>query len=127
MSTLADLYRHSLTLLTDLYQLTMGYAYWRSGTHDKEGVFHLFFRRHPFNSGFTVACGLDRALEYVSRFRFDADDLAYLATLEGNDGKRLFDPDFLEHLRRTELTVDIDAIPEGTVVFPNEPLVRVRG
>ena len=127
MTTLGDLYAHSLALLTDLYQLTMAYAYWKSGTHDKEAVFHLFFRRHPFQGGFTVACGLARALEFLEQFRFDEDDLAYLSGLTGNDDKPLFEPAFLDYLRRMEFECDIDAIPEGTVVFPQEPLVRVRG
>jgi nicotinate phosphoribosyltransferase len=124
---LDDLYGRSLALLTDLYQLTMAYGYWKSRTHDKEAVFHLFFRSNPFAGGFTLACGLTRALEFVERLRFEDDDLAYLATLTGNDGKPLFDPAFLDELRAMTLTCDIDAIPEGTVVFPQEPLLRVRG
>src|SRR5512145_2669714 len=127
VTTLNDLYAHSLALLTDLYQLTMAYAYWKSGTSDKEAVFHLFFRRHPFQGGFTVACGLARALEYLERFRFDEDDLGYLSSLTGNDGRPLFEDGFLDHLRAMRFSCDIDAIPEGTVVFPQEPLVRVRG
>lgn len=127
MAVLDDLYRCSLALLTDLYQLTMAQAYWRSGVHEKEAVFHLFFRRNPFKGGFTVACGLHRAIEFLQRLRFEEDDLGYLATLAGNDGKPLFEAAFLAHLRGMTLGCDIDAIPEGTVVFPSEPLVRVRG
>jgi len=127
MATLGDLYGRSLTLLTDLYQLTMAYAFWKSGAHEKEAVFHLFFRRSPFGGGFTVACGLHRALEFLERFRFDEDDRSYLATLAGNDDKPLFEPAFLEYLRTMPFRCDIDAIPEGTVAFPLEPLVRVRG
>ena len=124
---LDDLYRSSLALLTDLYQLTMAYAYWKSGTHDKEAVFHLFFRRNPFGGGFTLACGLTRAIEFIERLRFEEDDLAYLASLAGNDGRPLFEAGFLEELRGLRLTCDVDAIPEGSVTFPQEPLVRVRG
>jgi nicotinate phosphoribosyltransferase len=124
---LDDLYRRSLALLTDLYQITMAYGYWKSRTHDKEAVFHLFFRSNPFEGGFTLACGLTRALEFVERLRFEDDDLAYLGTLTGNDGKALFDSAFLEELRGMTLACDIDAIPEGTVVFPHEPLLRIRG
>ncbi len=127
MKTLDDLYRHSLALLTDLYQVTMAYAYWKSGTHEKEAVFNLFFRQHPFQGGFTVACGLARAIEFLSRFRFQADDITYLESLTGNDGRPLFERAFLDYLGRLELSCDIDAIPEGTVVFPQEPLIRVRG
>ncbi|MBI3932625.1 MAG: nicotinate phosphoribosyltransferase, partial [Acidobacteria bacterium] len=127
MARLDELYRHSLALLTDLYQLTMAYAYWKSGARDKESVFHLFFRQNPFKGGFTVACGLARALDFLERFRFDEGDLAYLGSLTGNDGKALFEPAFLEYLGGMRFSCDIDAIPEGTVVFPHEPLVRVRG
>jgi nicotinate phosphoribosyltransferase len=124
---LHELYRPSLALLTDLYQLTMAYGYWKSRTYDKEAVFHLFFRQNPFGGGFTLACGLTRALEFVERLRFDEEDLAYVATLAGNDGRALFDAAFLDELRAMRFSCDIDAIPEGTVVFPHEPLLRVRG
>jgi nicotinate phosphoribosyltransferase len=127
MATLADLYRHSLALLTDLYQLTMAQAYWKSGVARKEAVFNLHFRHNPFGGGFTVACGLGRVLEFLEQFRFEDGDLRYLASLSGNDGQPLFDPAFLDTLRALRLTCDVDAIPEGSVVFPLEPLVRVRG
>lgn len=124
---LNELYRTSLALLTDLYQLTMAYGYWKSGTWDRESVFLLHFRKPPFGSGFTVACGLAPAIEYLERFRFADDDLEYLAGLQGNDGTPLFERGFLDVLRDLELTCDVDAIPEGTAVFPHEPLIRVRG
>jgi nicotinate phosphoribosyltransferase len=127
MSRVADIYRTSLALLTDLYQLTMAQAYWASGTASKEAVFHLFFRKNPFDGGFAVACGLARAIECLERFRFAPDDLDYLASLEGNDGQPLLDPAFVHELATLELRCDVDAVPEGTVVFPHEPLVRVRG
>ncbi|MBA3937853.1 MAG: nicotinate phosphoribosyltransferase [Planctomycetes bacterium] len=114
-------------LLTDLYQLTMAYGYWRSGTAEHEAVFHLHFRKPPFGSGYTVAAGLGLALDWLRDFRFAADDLAYLATIPGNDGKPIFAAEFLDYLADLRLTVDIDAVPEGTVVFPHQPLVRVRG
>jgi nicotinate phosphoribosyltransferase len=127
MSSVADIYRTSLTLLTDLYQLTMAQAYWASGTAGKEAVFHLFFRENPFEGGFSVACGLARVMECLDRFRFEPQDLDYLTSLEGNDGRPLLAPAFLRELEDLELTCDVDAVPEGTVVFPHEPLVRVRG
>jgi nicotinate phosphoribosyltransferase len=127
MSVLAGLYRSSLALLTDLYQVTMAYAHWRSGTAGREAVFQLFFRRHPFGGGFTVACGLSTAVEYLESYRFTRDDLDYLAGLAGNDGAPLFEEAFLRHLEAMRLEVDLDAVPEGTVVFPHEPLLRVRG
>ncbi|HEX5715528.1 MAG TPA: nicotinate phosphoribosyltransferase [Thermoanaerobaculia bacterium] len=127
MPVLTQLYRPSLALLTDLYELTMAYGYWRSGTHTKEAVFHHHFRRPPFGSGFTVACGLAPVIEFIEHFHFDDDDLSYLAGLQGNDGKPLFDGEFLDMLRGLRFECDVDAVPEGTVVFAHEPLIRVRG
>ena len=123
----SQLYRHSLALLTDLYQLTMAYGYWKAQVADKEAVFHLFFRQNPFQGGFSIACGLGYALDFLTHFRFDAGDVAYLAELRGADGQPLFEPAFLDYLHALELTCRVDAIPEGTVVFPQEPLVRVQG
>ncbi len=125
--TTTPLYGRSLALLTDLYQLTMAYGYWSQGLAEREAVFHLFFRRNPFGGEFSVACGLTAAIEFVERFRFDSDDLAHLPTLRGSDGKPLFSADFLDRLAGLRLTCDVDAMPEGTVVFPHEPLVRVQG
>ena len=127
MRTPTDLYRPSLALLTDLYQLTMASAAWRTGWADREAVFHLFFRKNPFQGGFAVACGLEYVIDYLSGLRFDDEDIAYLGSLGAPGGGRLFEDDFLDALRAMQLAVDVDAIPEGTVVFPQEPLVRVRG
>jgi nicotinate phosphoribosyltransferase len=127
MSRLADVYRTSLALLTDLYQLTMAQAYWASGSSDKEAVFHLYFRKNPFEGGFAVACGLARAVDCLERFHFSPEDVAYLSRLRGNDDGPLFDPGFLRELASLELSCDVDAVPEGTAVFPQEPLVRVKG
>jgi len=117
----------SLALLTDLYQLTMAYGYWKSGTWDREAVFLHHFRTPPFGSGVTIACGLAPVIEFIERFRFAEDDLEYLASLLGNDGNPLFERAFLDVLRHLELSCDVDAIPEGTAVFPHEPLIRVKG
>jgi nicotinate phosphoribosyltransferase len=127
MGTLSRLYRHSLSLLTDLYELTMAYGYWKLGMADRESVFSLSFRENPFHSGFAVACGLHDVIDYLQNLRFDADDCEYLGSIPGNDGKPLFDPAFLDYLRKLEFSCDVDAIPEGTVVFATEPLVRVSG
>ncbi|HEV2972597.1 MAG TPA: nicotinate phosphoribosyltransferase [Pirellulales bacterium] len=127
MSTLGTLYRCSLGLLTDLYELTMAYGYWKIGNHDREAVFQLVFRKNPFGGGFTVAAGLATVIEFLERMRFDADDLIYLAGLRGNDDRPLFEPAFLEYLGQFHLACDVHAVPEGTVVFPHEPLVRVQG
>src|SRR5436305_8463280 len=111
----------SLALLTDLYELTMAYGYWRSDKAQDEAAFHLFFRENPFGGGYTVAAGLETAIDYLDRLRFSDLDLDYLRTLG------FFDEEFIGVLRRFEFACDVDAVPEGTVVFPHEPLVRVRG
>lgn len=127
MGALAELYGRPLALLTDLYQLTMAYGYWKVGIAEREAVFALVFRKNPFGGGFSVACGLALAVELLEDFRFTADDASYLAGLTGDDGRPLFEPAFLDHLLGLRFSCDVDAIPEGTAVFPHEPLVRVRG
>jgi nicotinate phosphoribosyltransferase len=117
----------SLALLTDLYQLTMACAYWKSGTVEKEAAFHLTFREAPFHGGFTIASGLESAIEWLKAFRFSDSDLAYLATIRGRNKRPLFGKDFLKYLKKLRFTCDVDAVPEGTVVFPHEPLIRVQG
>ncbi|HEY9869464.1 MAG TPA: nicotinate phosphoribosyltransferase [Candidatus Obscuribacterales bacterium] len=124
---LADLYRQSLALLADEYELTMAYGYWKSGTAEKEAAFTVFFRKNPFQGGFTLACGLRHVIDYVRDFRFDESDVAYLAELRGADDRPIFDAGFLDYLQKMRLECDIDAVPDGTVVFPQEPLVRVVG
>jgi len=119
--------RRTSALLTDLYQLTMAYGYWKTGAASKEAVFHLFFRSQPFKGGFSVACGLSDAIDYLRTLAFEEAELAYLGTLEGSDRKPLFEPGFLDYLRALEWTCDVDAVPEGTIVFPHEPLIRVQG
>ncbi len=127
MSTLQDIYRVPLGLLTDLYQLTMAYGYWKSGLHERPAVFQLTFRKLPFSGGYAIAAGLGPALDYLTRLSFSADDRAYLATLTGRDGQRLFPDAFLAYLGELRFTCDVDAIAEGTLVYPHEPLVRVTG
>lgn len=114
-------------LLTDLYQLTMAYGYWKTGAFTKEAAFHLFFRNAPFQSGYTIAAGLSDAIAWLRGFRFDPEELDYLGSLIGNDGAPLFSRGFLDYLHALSFTCDVDAVPEGTVVFPNEPLLRVQG
>ncbi len=127
MSTSLSLYGHSLALLTDLYQLTMAYGYWKTNRLQDEAVFQLTFRKQPFKGGFSIACGLASVIDYCRQFHFSAEDLAYLATLTGDDARPLFERGFLEYLGQLRLSVDIDALPEGTACFPHEPLLRVRG
>lgn len=117
----------SLALLTDLYQLSMAYGYWKLGMAQRRACFHLFFRSNPFNGGYTLTAGLQPAMEYFQSLRFEESDLAYLTTLTGNDGRPLLDSDFLAVLRELRWTLDIDAMPEGTIAFPYEPVVRVTG
>lgn len=124
---LKTVYRESLALLTDFYELTMAYGYWKMGMADREAVFQLFFRRKPFQGEFAIAAGLEIAIDFIERFHYSASDLAYLEQLKGTDNAPLFDPKFLEFLSHFSFKCDIDAMPEGTPVFPYEPLVRVQG
>ncbi len=124
---LKKIYRESLSLLTDLYELTMAYGYWKKGIADKEAVFHLFFRRKPFNGGFAVAAGLETFLEFIDQFQYSSSDLSHLEQLKSDDGNPLFEKAFLDYLSKLSFQVDIDAVPEGTPIFPYEPLVRVQG
>lgn len=117
----------SMALLTDFYQLTMAYGYWKGGKVKDEAVFHLFFRENPFEGGYAIAAGLEQAIGYLEGLRFGEEDLDSLRAIAGNDGRRLFPEEFIRFLGELRLTCDVDAIPEGTVVFPHEPLVRVRG
>lgn len=127
MNLTKDLYGGSLALLTDLYQLTMAYSYWKSGTHEKEAAFNLFFRENPFSGGYTVTCGLEYIIDYLEAIRFSSEDIQYLASLKGHDGEPLFESNFLTFLEEFKFTCDVDAVKEGTVVFPNQPLIRVKG
>lgn len=117
----------SLALLTDLYQLTMADAYFANGMHEQEACFHAYFRKPPFGSGYTIAAGLQPVVEFLEQFRFDASDITYLRGLQGADGQSLFHGEFLDYLAKLEFSCDIDAVEEGTPVFANEPLLRVKG
>jgi len=121
-----DLYAPPLGLLTDLYQLTMAFAAFKAGIADRQAAFHLTFRKNPYEGGFTLVCGLAAAADYLERYGFSEDDLAYLRTLRGKRGP-LFDDPFLDWLRNLRVALDVDAMPEGTVAFPQEPILRVRG
>jgi nicotinate phosphoribosyltransferase len=119
--------QNSLALLTDLYQLSMAYGYWKAGYADREAVFHLTFRKPPFRGGYAIAGGLGPAIDWLRALRFAPDDLAYLATIPDRTGAPLFPSDFLDYLAKFEFRCTVDAIPEGSVVFAHEPLVRVIG
>ncbi|MEO8841004.1 MAG: nicotinate phosphoribosyltransferase [Kofleriaceae bacterium] len=122
-----DVYGGSLALLTDLYQLTMACGYWKSGVAERQAVFHLTFRRSPFQGGYAIAAGLGPALEFLERFRFTPDDLGFLATMKDNANAPLFPTGFLDYLGAMRWSCTVDAVAEGTLVFPHEPLVRIRG
>ena len=126
-NALVSLYKSSLILLTDFYQLTMAYGYWKAGIHERETVFYHNFRQAPFNGRYTICAGLGTLIDYLLNFQFTKDDIDYLAGLTDTQGKVLFPTDFLNYLQRLRFACDIDAIEEGTVVFPQEPLVRVKG
>ena len=101
---LKTVYRSSLALLTDLYELTMAYGYWKQGLADRGAVFHLFFRRKPFKGSYALAAGLQTAVEFIQDFHFDESDLTYLENLRGGDGKPLIDRRFLEYLGKLKIT-----------------------
>jgi nicotinate phosphoribosyltransferase len=109
----------SEALLTDFYQLTMIYGYWKEQIAEREAVFHLYFRKKPFHGEFALAAGLWPAVQYLRSLRFSPSDLDYL--------RAFFEEPFLEFLAGFEFRCDVDAIPEGSLVFPQEPLIRVKG
>ncbi|MGC8828728.1 MAG: nicotinate phosphoribosyltransferase [Verrucomicrobiia bacterium] len=127
MGYLQKIYGSNLALATDLYELTMAQGYWKAGLGNTEAVFHLFFRKNPFNGGFIIAAGLTFLIEFLSEFKFNDEDLSYLSKLKGNDARPLFDSKFLEFLSGLKIECEVDAVKDGTVVFPFEPVVRVKG
>ena len=110
----------NLSMLFDFYEMTMANGYFRQGMQDSITYFDLFFRRVPDGGGFAIAAGLEQLVEYIQDLHFDEDDIAYLRS------KGLFQEDFLDYLRDFRFTGDIWAVPEGTPVFPGEPLITVR-
>ena len=114
------MYYNNLTLLTDLYQITMMQAYFSSGKKDQRVIFDLFFRKNPNNNGYSIAAGLEQAIEYIKNIKFSESDIKYLKSLNR------FSDDFLLYLKDFKFNGNIYAIPEGTVVFPGEPLVIVE-
>lgn len=117
----------TIGLLTDLYEITMAEGYWRSGMAQDEACFCAFFRENPYGGGFTLVCGTGQLPEMVERFRYSAEDIAYLRTLEAPGGGPLFGADFLDWLAGWRPRLTIDALPEGELAFPHEPVVRVTG
>ena len=112
--------RTNYTMLCDFYELTMGNGYFQTGLKDRICYFDVFFRKVPDGGGFAIAAGLEQIIEYIRDLHFDEEDLAYLR------GKGVFDEGFLEYLRTFRFTGDIWAVPEGTPIFPGEPILTVR-
>jgi len=110
----------NISLLTDFYQLTMMQGYFRSGLGRSSAVFDMFYRSNPGDSGFAIMAGLAQLMDYIENLRFDAADIEYLRN------QKVFSDDFLEYLQDFRFTGDISAIPEGSVVFPGEPLCIVK-
>ncbi|MCI8762200.1 MAG: nicotinate phosphoribosyltransferase, partial [Oscillospiraceae bacterium] len=108
------------TMLFDFYELTMGNGYFQTGMKDKICYFDVFFRNVPDGGGFAIAAGLEQVIRYIQDLHFDDEDIAYLR------GKGCFAPEFLDYLRNFQFTGDIWAVPEGTPIFPREPILTVR-
>ncbi len=114
-------------LLTDYYELTMAAGYLADGKHQDSSTFDLYYRRNPFRGGYAIAAGLHDAIQAVMDLAFAADDIDYLRSLRAPDGSGIFKEEFLRYLSTFRFSGEIRAIPEGTVVFPNEPIVQVSG
>ena len=110
----------NLTLLTDLYQLTMMNGYFNENTHEETMIFDVFFRQNPSRGGYTVVCGINEVIDYIENLHFEEEDIAYLRSLN------TFDDAFLDYLKNFKFTGEIYAVEEGSVMFPNEPLLRVK-
>ena len=113
-------FRENHTLLCDFYELTMANGYFCNGWSDKISYFDMFFRQIPDKGGFAIMCGLEQVINYISDLEFTEDDISYLRS------KKIFSDDFLDYLRTFRFTGDIWAVPEGTPIFPGEPILTVR-
>ena len=110
----------NMTMLCDFYELTMSNGYFRNGMKDQICYFDVFYRNVPDGGGFAIAAGLEQVVEYIQDLHFSEEDIEYLR------GRKLFQEDFLNYLRGFRFTGDIFAVPEGTPVFPKEPILTVR-
>lgn len=111
----------NLTMIVDLYELTMANGVWNSEMRDTVAYFDMFFRRVPDNGGYAIMAGLEQLIEYMNNLTFSEEDIEYIK------GLNLFTEDFIDYLRDFKFTCDVWAVPEGTVIFPHEPIVTVRG
>ncbi|MFX0123147.1 MAG: nicotinate phosphoribosyltransferase [Candidatus Hodarchaeota archaeon] len=114
-------YKKNRALFTDLYQLTMSQGYFDMDMKEHEATFDLFFRSNPFNGGYTIACGIQLALEYLTNFKFTENDINYLKE------QNLFSEDFLEYLLMLKFTGKVEGVREGSVIFPYTPIISVTG
>lgn len=108
-------------MLTDFYELTMANGYLKNGFQDRVAYFDMFFRKIPDDGGFAIMAGVEQLIQYLQNLAFDEEDIAYLRS------KNIFEDEFLDYLRNFKFTCDVWAIPEGTPIFPNEPIIVVRG
>ena len=113
-------FKRNLSMLTDFYELTMSNGYFLENKKDTVGIFDLFFRRVPDDGGFAIMCGLSQIIEYITELSFDENDISFLK-------EKGFGDEFLDYLRNFKFSCDVWAIPEGTPIFPNEPVLTVRG
>lgn len=112
-------------MLTDLYQITMAQAYFLAGEDKKMTSFSVTFRENPFKGGYTIAAGIEPALEFIKNLSFSSDDIKYLAGLNAADGTAIFKPEFLKHLSDFKFTGTVECVDEGSLVFPREPIFKV--
>ena len=108
------------TMLCDDYEMKMGQTYFEAGEKDKEVVFDIFFRRNPFQGGYTISGGLDNIIDYINNFHFDEDDIEYLRNTNN------YTEEYLNYLKDIKFTGDLYAIPDGTPIFPNEPVITIK-
>lgn len=111
----------NLTLLTDFYELTMAGGYFENGMTDKVAYFDMFYRKNPDNSGFAIMAGVEQMIEYLTNLKFTDNDIEYLRS------KKMFSEEFLQYIKNFDFTCDVWAVPEGTPIFPGEPIVTVKG
>ena len=111
----------NLTMLTDFYEITMANGYFVSGFKDTIGYFDMFFRKVPDGGGFAIMAGVEQLVDYLKNLSFSDEDIQYLRS------KNIFREEFLEYLRNFKFVCDVWAVPEGTPIFPGEPIVTVRG
>ena len=113
--------RDNLTMLTDFYELTMGGGYFEAGIGDQIAYFDMFFRRVPDGGGYAIMAGVEQLIDYLKNLSFSEEDISYLRS------KGIFSEEFLDYLRHFRFCCDVWAVPEGTPIFPHEPIVTVRG